>query len=110
LDGLDSLLGPEHEVSQLHVSEHLDELIGQLTPSSQPTILAELFCRLANPDNLEGIMVIATASSTSALHPLLSTKHVFGETIKIAPLTKERRRDVSFCSGIELTIDTSQTS
>lgn len=109
LDGLDSLLSPEHEVSQLIAVYRTQQLSFKLTPSSQPTILAELFCRLANPGEMEGIMVIATASSTSALHPLISIKHVFGETIKIAPLTKERRRDVSLCPSIQLNSDTSKT-
>jgi peroxin-1 len=107
LDGLDSLLSPEHEVSQLSRSRAW-KADGQLTPSTQVTILAEVFCRLANPDNLDGIMVIATASSTSSLHPLISTKHVFGETIKIAPLTKERRRDVSPIIVVSLRLDIGQ--
>jgi peroxin-1 len=47
-------------------------------------------------------MVIATASDSSALHPLLNTKHIFGETIKIAPLSKEGRRDVSTTMIAEL--------
>jgi len=76
-----------------------------LTPSTNPTILAELFCRLLIPANLAGVLVVVTAASSTALHPLLNTKHIFGEVIKIAPLTKERRRDVSGRDGSGLMID-----
>ena len=99
LDGLDTALCPENEVSALSRNGsrwmiEIDTDGAQLTPSSHPTILAEQFCRLFSPDLLAGVLVIATASSSSSLHPLLNTKHIFGETIKIPALTKEKRRDV----------------
>ena len=48
---------------------------------------------------------MVTAASSTALHPLFNTKHIFGEVIKISPLTKERRRDVSDRDGSGLMID-----
>lgn len=38
--------------------------------------------------------MIATTQDTSTLHPLLNTRHVFGETLKIPPLSKEVRQDI----------------
>lgn len=41
-----------------------------------------------------GILMIATAQDASTLHPLLNTRHVFGEILKIPPLSKEVRQDI----------------
>ncbi|KAI9631847.1 putative peroxisome biosynthesis protein PAS1 [Dioszegia hungarica] len=77
LDGLDSLIGPENELSS----------------SSDPQILAEHFCRLIK-DIPPGILVLVTAVAASSLHPLLNSKHVFGDALKISPPTKEVRQEV----------------
>jgi peroxin-1 len=44
---------------------------------------------------MRGIIVIATAQSQAAIHPLLKTLHVFGEIINVLPPNKNARRDVS---------------
>ncbi|OCF31275.1 hypothetical protein I316_07061 [Kwoniella heveanensis BCC8398] len=79
LDGLDDLLSPETE----------------LNSSSNPAILADHFCRLVAPFALPpGVLVFATATSSTSLHPMLNAKHIFGETLKIPPLTKEVRQEI----------------
>ncbi|WVQ96774.1 hypothetical protein IAU59_003881 [Kwoniella sp. CBS 9459] len=79
LDGLDALLSPETE----------------LNSSSNPAILADHFCRLVDQTVLSpGVLVLVTASSATNLHPMLSAKHVFGETLKIPALTKEVRQEI----------------
>ncbi|WVF69277.1 hypothetical protein IAT40_004053 [Kwoniella sp. CBS 6097] len=79
LDGLDNLLSPETE----------------LNSSSNPAILADHFCRLVGSTVLPpGILLLVTATSSTNLHPMLNAKHVFGETLKIPPLTKEIRQGI----------------
>lgn len=41
-----------------------------------------------------GILIIATAQDASTIHPLLNTLHIFGETLKVPPLSKEVRHDI----------------
>lgn len=96
LDGLDSLIGPENEVSffpQFFPSAGRSKLTIQLSSSSDPQILAEHFCRLIK-DIPPGILVLVTAVAASSLHPLLNSKHVFGDALKISPPTKEVRQEV----------------
>jgi peroxin-1 len=93
LDGLDSLLAPENEVScgyRLCVSANI-----QLSSSPNPGILAAHFCQLVN-DTPPGVHILVTAIASTSLHPLLSSKHIFGETHKISSPTKEVRQEVCF--------------
>ena len=110
LDGLDMLLMPEQEVSPAstalsQIMKHVPEslffgasppvLMTQLntSTSSNNATLADHFAQLfARPP--PGVLVLATALSAQSLHPLLNTKHVFGETVKIPPATKEIRAKV----------------
>ncbi|WWD18315.1 hypothetical protein CI109_102765 [Kwoniella shandongensis] len=79
LDGLDSLIAPETE----------------LTSSANPKILADHFCRLFASTTLgPGLLVLITAKDSTTLHPTLNAKHIFGETLKIPPLTKEVRQEI----------------
>jgi peroxin-1 len=45
------------------------------------------------PD-LSGIVLIATAESHSALHPLLSASHLFKQTVHLKPPDKNARKDI----------------
>ncbi|ODO01366.1 hypothetical protein I350_06185 [Cryptococcus amylolentus CBS 6273] len=79
LDDLDSLIAPETE----------------LQTSSNSPILADYFTRLFSPSSIPpGVLVIVTALDASTLHPLLNTRHIFGETVKVPALTKEVREEV----------------
>lgn len=66
----------------------------QLTPSQQPTILADHFARLV-ASLPTSIIVVVTATASTGLHPMLSSKHLFGETLKMTLPNKEIRGEVS---------------
>lgn len=66
----------------------------QLSSSLNPSILAEHFCR-AISELRPGVMLLATATSSASLHPLLNIKHVFGSSLKIPAATKGVRQEVS---------------
>ena len=55
-------------------------LMRQLTPSGPTVAIAERVCGLLHDASVKGLLVLATATSLQAIHPLLRTKHVFGET------------------------------
>lgn len=79
LDNLDLLLGPEQENSA----------------SSNPSILAEHFARLFSSQNLPpGVLVLVTTTGSASLHPLLTSKHIFGEQIKVPSPTSAKRREI----------------
>lgn len=46
------------------------------------------------PMNCRGIILLATAPSSAALHPLISTAHIFEEVVTVIPPNKDARRDV----------------
>ncbi|KAK4686120.1 peroxin-1, partial [Tremellales sp. Uapishka_1] len=94
LDGLDTLLRAENEVDISDSQKRLVLTMLQLTPSANPAILADQFCRLFSSGLPQNVIVLATATSMTNLHPLLSAKHVFGETVKIHVPTKEVRIDI----------------
>lgn len=79
LDNLDLLLSPENEN----------------TASSNPAILAEHFSRLFSSETLpHGVMVLATATGSASLHGLLTSKHIFGESMKVQPPKSDTRREI----------------
>lgn len=40
------------------------------------------------------MLVLATATGSAGLHPLLTSKHIFGDTVKIPPPKQETRREI----------------
>ncbi|GAW05575.1 AAA-domain-containing protein [Lentinula edodes] len=44
--------------------------------------------------NYRGIILLATAPSSAALHPLIGTAHVFEEVVNVTPPNKDARRDI----------------
>ncbi|ORX40268.1 P-loop containing nucleoside triphosphate hydrolase protein [Kockovaella imperatae] len=78
-DGLDHLLHPQNE----------------LNSSTTSASLTDTFCRLfATAQIPRGLLVVATASNKSAIHPLLNSKHIFGQEVRIPPLDKARREQI----------------
>ncbi|KDE09691.1 hypothetical protein MVLG_00095 [Microbotryum lychnidis-dioicae p1A1 Lamole] len=79
LDNLDRMLGAE--------VEHAD---------SFPALhLAHTFLSLAMPAlSSRPIILIATAQSSTSLHPLLTTTHLLGETISLKGPNKAGRKDI----------------
>ena len=57
--------------------------------------LAHTFLATAVPAlNARPIILLATAQSSTSLHPLLSTTHMLGETVSLRGPSKSGRRDV----------------
>ncbi|BEI91794.1 uncharacterized protein CcaverHIS019_0406140 [Cutaneotrichosporon cavernicola] len=80
LDNLDLILGPESELGGA---------------SSNAAILAEHFTKLFSVSALpKGLLVLATATGSAGLHPLLTSKHIFGESMKVPPPKQETRREI----------------
>ncbi|KAF8895717.1 P-loop containing nucleoside triphosphate hydrolase protein [Gymnopilus junonius] len=84
LDDLDKLLSAEVEHADSFRSRHLTEIFLNIFGSSARTA----------PFNFRGIIILATAESTSSIHPLINTAHVFKEVVHVTPPNKEARRDI----------------
>ncbi|KAJ3890822.1 P-loop containing nucleoside triphosphate hydrolase protein [Lentinula edodes] len=84
LDNLHELLGIESEQSDSFRTRHVTELFLSMFSSS---------ARSASV-NYRGIILLATAPSSAALHPLIGTAHVFEEVVNVTPPNKDARRDV----------------
>ncbi|KAL1750927.1 P-loop containing nucleoside triphosphate hydrolase protein [Schizophyllum commune] len=85
LDDLDKLLGAELEHASSFRTRHIVELfLSRFAPAARTA-----------PLNSRGVLLIATASSTAALHPLLMQSQVFAETVNVMPPGKEGRKMVS---------------
>ncbi|KAF4598456.1 Peroxisome biosynthesis protein pex1 [Pleurotus pulmonarius] len=84
MDNLDKILSAELEHADSFRSRHLTELfLHQYSGAS----------RMAT-SNFRGIVLIATASSSTDLHPLISKSHVFEEEVHVKPPNKSARRDI----------------
>lgn len=53
--------------------------------------------------NTRGILLLATATSTAALHVLINATHIFQDVVDLKPPDKKARRDV--CEEILLQIN-----
>ncbi|KAL1736307.1 P-loop containing nucleoside triphosphate hydrolase protein [Schizophyllum commune] len=85
LDDLDKLLGAELEHASSFRTRHIVELfLSRFAPAARSA-----------PLNSRGILLVATASSTAALHPLLMQSQIFAETVNVMPPGKEGRKMVS---------------
>ncbi|KAI5890368.1 AAA-domain-containing protein [Schizophyllum commune H4-8] len=82
LDDVDKLLGAEMEHTASFRARHIVELfLARFAPAAR-----------AAPLNSRGVLLIATASSSAALHPLLMQSQVFAETVNVMPPGKEGRK------------------
>ncbi|ESK93670.1 likely peroxisomal biogenesis aaa atpase pex1 [Moniliophthora roreri MCA 2997] len=84
LDNLHELLGTELEHTDSFRTRHIAELFLSIFSASQR----------AAASNARGIIMLATAPSAAALHPLISTAHVFEEVVSVTPPNKDARRDI----------------
>ncbi|KAL0577747.1 Peroxisome biosynthesis protein pex1 [Marasmius crinis-equi] len=84
LDNLHELIGTESEHSDSFRTRHITELFLSTFSSAHRT--AALNCR--------GIILLATAPSAAALHPLISAAHIFEEVVTVTPPNKDARRDI----------------
>ncbi|KAG5731766.1 Peroxisome biosynthesis protein PAS1 [Termitomyces sp. T112] len=84
LDNLDKLVGTEVEHADSFRTRHITELFLSLYSSSSRTA----------PRNSRGLLLLATATSTASLHPLVNSAHIFQEEIKVKPPNNDARRDI----------------
>ncbi|TFK74567.1 AAA-domain-containing protein [Pluteus cervinus] len=84
LDNLDKLVPAEVEHADSFRSRHLAELIRYL------------FSFNARPEapDMRGILLIATAASSTSLHPLVTNAHIFRETVSVKPPDKNARKEI----------------
>ncbi|KAG6920030.1 hypothetical protein DXG01_010098 [Tephrocybe rancida] len=84
LDNLDKLVGAELEHADSFRTRHITELFLSIYSSSS---------RAAAP-NTRGIVLLATATSSASLHPLVNASHVFREELKVKPPNNDARKDI----------------
>ncbi|KAK0486176.1 P-loop containing nucleoside triphosphate hydrolase protein [Armillaria novae-zelandiae] len=84
LDNIEYLLKAEEEHTDSFRTRQLVELFIYLYSSSARSA----------PPNSRGVVLIATAPSASALHPLLNSKHIFSEIVHVKAPNKDARRDI----------------
>ncbi|KAF9460743.1 P-loop containing nucleoside triphosphate hydrolase protein [Collybia nuda] len=84
LDNLDKLLSVELEHADSFRTRHLTELFVSTYSAYARTAMT----------NSRGIILLASATSTSALHPLLSIAHVFQDVVNVKPPNKDARRAI----------------
>ncbi|KAJ3994136.1 P-loop containing nucleoside triphosphate hydrolase protein [Lentinula boryana] len=84
LDNLHELLGAESEQNDSFRTRHITELFLSMFSSSARS--ASINCR--------GLILLATAPSPAALHPLINTAHIFEEVVNVTPPNKNARRDI----------------
>ncbi|PFH52085.1 hypothetical protein AMATHDRAFT_57931 [Amanita thiersii Skay4041] len=84
LDNLDRLLSAEVEHADSFRSRQLTELFLRTFSSAART----------SAPNYRGTILLATASSKTALHNLLLSSHIFHQVVNILPPSKQARRDI----------------
>ncbi|KAI0262607.1 AAA-domain-containing protein [Gloeopeniophorella convolvens] len=84
-DNIEKLLGVELEHADSFRTRHLTETFLSIFAAGAAHALA--------PD-LSGIVLLATAESQAALHPLLSATHAFKQTVHLTPPDKAARRQI----------------
>lgn len=84
LDNLDKLLSAETEHADSFRTRHLTSIFLNIFSASART----------SSLNARGIVLLATASSTAALHSYISTAHLFKEIVNVHPPNKDARRDI----------------
>ncbi|KAM6502170.1 P-loop containing nucleoside triphosphate hydrolase protein [Amanita muscaria] len=84
LDNLDKLLSAEVEHRNSYRSLQLSELfIHVFSPAAR-----------SFPPNFRGILLLATATSKTALHALVTSSHIFQEVVNLLPPSKQARREM----------------
>ncbi|KAJ7039144.1 P-loop containing nucleoside triphosphate hydrolase protein [Mycena alexandri] len=84
LDNLEKLVGVEVEHADSFRTRHITELFIALYSAS---------ARSAAP-NSRGVVLLATSSSTAALHPLINGAHIFEEVVSVKAPNKNARKEI----------------
>lgn len=103
LDNLHELLGTESEVCCILCLPNCAFIYTlQQSDSFRTRHITEIFLSMFSPSarsapmNCRGIILLATAPSSAALHPLIGSAHIFEEVVNVTPPNKDARRDVGF--------------
>ncbi|KAJ7497026.1 P-loop containing nucleoside triphosphate hydrolase protein [Mycena latifolia] len=84
LDNLEKLVGAELEHADSFRTRHIAEIFLSLYSSSARSFAS----------NSRGVVLIATASSTAALHPLLNSAHIFEDIVNVKSPNKNARKEI----------------
>ncbi|KAJ6497788.1 P-loop containing nucleoside triphosphate hydrolase protein [Mycena sanguinolenta] len=84
LDNLEKLVGVEIEHTDSFRTRHITELFVSLYSAS---------ARSAAP-NSRGVVLLATASSTAALHPVINGAHIFEDVVSVKAPNKNARKEI----------------
>jgi peroxin-1 len=84
LDNLEKLVGVEVEHADSFRTRHITELFVSLFSAS---------ARAAAP-NSRGVVLLATAASAAALHPVVNGAHLFEEVVSVKAPNKGARKEV----------------
>lgn len=104
-DNIDQLIPPQAEVSRGPRTKNATLKLTLYPPpkhtdSTRTRHIVETFISVyaatfrSIPTNFRGVVMIATAKSSAAIHPLLKQLHVFEDTINVLPPNKEARKEV----------------
>ncbi|KAF7362140.1 putative peroxisomal biogenesis AAA ATPase pex1 [Mycena venus] len=84
LDNLEKLVGVEMEHADSFRTRHITEIFISLYSAA---------ARSAAP-NSRGVVLLATASSTAALHPLVNGAHIFEDVVSVKAPNKNARKEI----------------
>ncbi|KAJ7690688.1 P-loop containing nucleoside triphosphate hydrolase protein [Mycena rosella] len=84
LDNLEKLVGAELEHADSFRTRHIAEIFISLYSSSARSFAS----------NSRGVVVLATASSTAALHPLINGAHIFEDVVTVKSPSKNARKEI----------------
>ncbi|KAJ7128978.1 P-loop containing nucleoside triphosphate hydrolase protein [Mycena crocata] len=84
LDNLEKLVGAELEHADSFRTRQITELFISLYSSSAHSIVS----------NSRGVVLLATASSTAALHPLVNSAHIFEDVVNVKSPNKNARKEI----------------
>ncbi|KAJ6603141.1 P-loop containing nucleoside triphosphate hydrolase protein [Mycena sp. CBHHK59/15] len=84
LDNLEKLVGVELEHADSFRTRHITEIFLSIYSSSARSVAP----------NSRGIILVATASSTASLHPLVNSAHIFEDVINVKSPNKNARKEI----------------
>ncbi|KAG6837810.1 hypothetical protein H0H93_016178 [Arthromyces matolae] len=84
LDNLDKLIGAELEHEDSFRTRQITELFLSFYSESSRSVR----------QNTRGVLLVATATSTASLHPLVNSAHIFKEEVQLKPPNNDARRDI----------------
>ncbi|KAJ7125012.1 P-loop containing nucleoside triphosphate hydrolase protein [Mycena epipterygia] len=84
LDNLEKLVGVELEHADSFRTRHITEIFLSLYSSAARSVAS----------NSRGVVLLATASSSAALHPLVNSAHIFEDVVNVKSPNKNARKEI----------------